>query len=336
MKRQRRKAFTLIEILIVIGVIAILAAMLLLGTSSLMSGSKARSTKATLASLQSMFADFDARTHLQKYPPFWRWLETGQTVPKTVSPAPNLQRNKNVDFWNVPELIGDSSGAFDTMDAPGMVIGDASNAVRNGSRAVLNTQQVMILLLSVPSNTAALQKIPADRYFTPSWVAATIQGPGLHGVLYDNTSAGQAEPVHYLVGAKVINNGQKFSKKAPEADSSTGAPAPAQGGDSIWAADSSPAAPLLLDAWDNPIIFVPATGLRVRLSNGATDYNVPTSAAVQPTSMIIVSPEGQVAMNTTVTPPQPQLTRPGRPFWASAGPDGDFAKGDDNIYSFEP
>jgi hypothetical protein len=32
---------------------------------------------------------------------------------------------------------------------------------------------------------------------------------------------------------------------------------------------------------------------------------------------------------------QPKVVQPGRPFWASAGPDGDFAKGDDNIYSFE-
>ena len=31
----------------------------------------------------------------------------------------------------------------------------------------------------------------------------------------------------------------------------------------------------------------------------------------------------------------PVVSRTGRPFFASAGPDGDFSTGDDNVYSFE-
>jgi hypothetical protein len=52
-----------------------------------------------------------------------------------------------------------------------------------------------------------------------------------------------------------------------------------------------------LDAWGNPIIFVPAGGL--------------AGVHVDP----VRSPDG-------------------RPFFASAGADGDFATGDDNLYSF--
>jgi prepilin-type N-terminal cleavage/methylation domain-containing protein len=65
--------------------------------------------------------------------------------------------------------------------------------------------------------------------------------------------------------------------------------------------------PVLLDGWGNPIIFVPASGL----SNVYTSTNTSSPALLPP----IQSPDH-------------------RPFWVSAGPDGDFVRGDDNIYSF--
>lgn len=55
-----------------------------------------------------------------------------------------------------------------------------------------------------------------------------------------------------------------------------------------------------LDGWGNPILFVPKDGLFIT-----------TGKRVRP-------PSG-----------------PDRPFWASAGPDGKFTGGEDNIYSFE-
>jgi hypothetical protein len=63
------------------------------------------------------------------------------------------------------------------------------------------------------------------------------------------------------------------------------------------------------DGWGNPIIFVPAS---IGLAGSSTQgVKLGTS-----TYVAITSPDG-------------------RPFWASAGPDGDFATGDDNVYSFE-
>jgi hypothetical protein len=58
----------------------------------------------------------------------------------------------------------------------------------------------------------------------------------------------------------------------------------------------------LADGWGNPIILCPPAGLEVKVKE---------SGAV-----------------TKVTAPG------GRPFWASAGPDGNFSTGDDNVYSF--
>ena len=62
---------------------------------------------------------------------------------------------------------------------------------------------------------------------------------------------------------------------------------------------------LMADGWGNPLIFVPGdAGLGIDRDNDGT-YDV------------------------TVHAPND------RPFWASAGPDGDFTKDDDNLYSFE-
>jgi hypothetical protein len=79
--------------------------------------------------------------------------------------------------------------------------------------------------------------------------------------------------------------------------------------------------------------------LRVRLLNGATSYgDLQTNGSytnfAKTVMAIIISPEGKVGPDPTSG--RIVCLQPGRPFFASAGPDGDFAKGDDNIYSFEP
>lgn len=70
--------------------------------------------------------------------------------------------------------------------------------------------------------------------------------------------------------------------------------------------------PLPLDAWGNPIVFVPASGL-TNLTTSGVSY---APGAVAPNLPALRAPDG-------------------RPFFASAGPDNDLAKGDDNLYSFQ-
>ena len=80
--------------------------------------------------------------------------------------------------------------------------------------------------------------------------------------------------------------------------------------------------PMPIDTWGNPIIFVPRGGLEgVRLKANSTADNRITSAGVDNTSY-----------GSNVLPPTPAGAQP---FFASAGPDGDFTTGDDNVYSFE-
>jgi len=72
--------------------------------------------------------------------------------------------------------------------------------------------------------------------------------------------------------------------------------------------------PVVLDGWGNPIIFVPSGGLgNVTMKDQGT---------------FIVTSGGMLRVGDALKPAL-------RPFFASAGADGDFSKGDDNMYSFE-
>jgi hypothetical protein len=241
------------------------------------------------------------------------------------------------DFWKIPYISqqtswrGGDGKCFDALDAPGPVNGDSpgaeSYAIRNGSRQVLNTQVVMQMLYMQPNNRQALGKIPPEKQFIPAWCGGQITKPSAAAVLYFGQPNGQ-EMVHFLFRTQIQDQGKRYiCNKPPGVDKSS---SPSGAPDvSDWTPDLSPANPILLDAWNNPIIFVPATGLRVRRLNGKAtiDPNENTQ------TFIDISPEGKVDYTD---PAHPRVITPGRPFFASAGEDGDFAKADDNIYSFQP
>jgi prepilin-type N-terminal cleavage/methylation domain-containing protein len=71
---------------------------------------------------------------------------------------------------------------------------------------------------------------------------------------------------------------------------------------------------VLLDGWGNPIIYVPSGGLTGVYIGG------PPPPSASPTSGVW----GKAKTIRSVD---------GRPFWASAGADGSFTTGDDNVYS---
>ncbi|HWE96929.1 MAG TPA: type II secretion system protein [Tepidisphaeraceae bacterium] len=85
--------------------------------------------------------------------------------------------------------------------------------------------------------------------------------------------------------------------------------------------------PVLLDGWKNPIIFVPASGLVVNLAQGAADKTTGTVGSMP----YIVRTSGVYPIGSAPLP-----SGNDRPFFASAGQDGNFTNGDDNLYSFQP
>jgi type II secretory pathway pseudopilin PulG len=135
----------------------------------------------------------------------------------------------------------------------------------------------------------------------------------------------------------LLNNLPREQLFFPTDDASTGPVDPTN--DPATTLDET-TAPVMLDGWGNPIIFVPASGLRgVSLGDreGATAAPLYVITSVKP-YLDTALPTDTIAPNA-------------RPFFASAGPDGvfdlapgddgqygtadDVSGGDDNVYSFE-
>jgi type II secretory pathway pseudopilin PulG len=329
---RRHHAFSTLELLTAIAIIAILAGILLLGTRSLLGGGKARATKVTLASLSGMLAEMDAKKQFDKPPTVWLWVDSAAASPKPPEMFPDAAAG--IDFWRTPFIDPNVTNTIrrpDAMDAPGQVSAD-TGPDRHASRAIINTQIVMQRLLSMPPNRAALQQISQELQFTPEYATGNVRSPGADHVIHsddDEMAVPPTEPIYYLAGARVTH---KYGTEVRRfLCTVNGVPSSADPASSPqFVPDTTQGAPLLLDGWQNPIIFVPGTGLRVR-KIGSKSELVPSD---KEQTVIVTSPEGKTGRDTATG--LPTVVQVGRPFFASAGPDGDFATGDDNIYSFEP
>ena len=252
---MRRKAFTLIEILLVIGVLIILIGITVWALKGAGSSASGNATKTTLENLTNMSEELNRKNKL-----------AGFEGPPAENPIYPIQP---------PPIFGGEA-------APGLVTADSKNTDRFGP-AVRNTSEVMRRLISIPDNKRSFEKLPSDQ---------TLAVP----------------------------------------------PSGTSGGGTV-----------VLDGWRNPILFVPTTGLRYVATNQKdSTYSSGTSYSK---GARVIAPKQNSPTNypfvywTAITatssgPPGPDwfegIRSPdGRSFWASAGPDGNFAQGDDNVYSFE-
>jgi prepilin-type N-terminal cleavage/methylation domain-containing protein len=212
--RRRRHAFTLIEMLVVIGVILILMSLAVIGYQVVEKAAAANQTKTTLNNLNAMLSELDAAE--------------GSTALPTYGPATG-GIGAAITGWTV----GDVSGQGAVTDRTGIIVSQTALAVAS--------------LLRVANNQKAFSQLPSSKVMT-------------------------------------FSNGTVTSGS------------------------------VLLDGWDNPIIYVPSGGIWVDVTTGGSS----------PTLVLITS-------------------RDKRPFFASAGPDGDFGAvsatsptaGDDDVYSRE-
>lgn len=232
----------MIEILTVIVIILILIGIIFTGTRYIVSASRARSTRATLANLQSLLSAYDAssRTALQQITDAYTAYQGAYSV--------------NVNPIVFPAITVTDTGVTQPQN-PNDPAAIPADMHRYDPFVQITSTIAMARILSLPENKTAMAKISTK--MLPTWL--TVAG--------------------------------------------------------------APATNILLDAWGNPIIYVPASGLvNVQLKSDSTKYYRVQSTGVQ--------------SYTTFNSP-PVANANARPFFASAGPDGDFAKGDDNIYSFE-
>jgi hypothetical protein len=141
------------------------------------------------------------------------------------------------------------------LDAPGDV--REGSPARDGSRGVLNTTLVMNLLAGIGVNRTSIQNLRPDQMFVPEWTDKQYIGPSDNDHVL-HLQVDQPEAVVYVIGNRVRHKGKSYICIDNEPSGT-----PASNG-SAWKEDPSPI-PMFKDGWGNPIIFVPASGLRVRI-----------------------------------------------------------------------
>lgn len=286
---MKRRAFTVIELMVVIGIIALLAGLLVMGVNKMQQSAKRRQTEQILENCRSMFAEFDAAKRPHYQPP--------DAASATPVPCP---QNVTADLYKPPGTINDRFGT-----------------------AVVISNAFMTQFRAMPVNAAALGKLSAE---SVTRLPGTLPNPSpwtsgsnykafdlSSGRVYDPTDPGNARYICILSHiSSTANQPPNPIYWIPEpTDNNT---------------------PVILDGWGNPVIFVP-WGLGADI--------VWSSPNPVPAGVLVVAGDRGIVM-TAAGPIAPKLNarpievgRPSRPFFGSAGPDGDFSKGDDNLYSFE-
>jgi len=296
----RRRGFTLVELLVVIGIILVLIAIVVMGLRHTSQMAARHETAAEMKVCDDLLKEYQAVNGMKNlegpassvtstyvlnlpYPP---WLNHAYYLPIYLDP-----RNGQIEVTGTqPETafgLDDLRGAVPTntsntprsIDAGDMSDKSSGNNPRWGARAVYNTQGVMYLLLKDPKNRAIVSAMPPKRILE-TWA-----------------------PFH---------TGDKAQKPF-----------------TVEAA-------VLLDGWENPIIYVPRGGMHVWMNIKGTGPETPWDY-----KEYIIRSSG-----TYETGKEPPVGNNDHPFFASAGPDGYFAdltvaqskrldRSSDNMYSFQ-
>lgn len=293
--RHPRRGFTLIELVIVIGIIMILMGLLVVGYRHINATAARRETVAELHVLRGMLQDYENHAGLAgiefaagqagdanapapgKFPVY---IDPASTVvPNTIAQWPIVRLPSNGSPSDSTDLTANGVPAQSTSagdvyitinNVPVTDMGDKADTggPRYASGAVVRSYDVMYVLMHLPSNRTTALAVQSKRVLEPP---------------SGNTPA-------------TIDQGV-----------------------------------VLLDGWGNPIIFVPRGGIHVYIQNPASTSSSPLPAniyLVRSTGTTLLTPSGSLMKD-------PPMTGAERPFFASAGQDGDFTLGEDNVYSFQ-
>ncbi|MGF1632603.1 MAG: type II secretion system protein [Phycisphaerae bacterium] len=266
---DNRHGFTTIELLVTMGILLILTSLVAVGVANVLERQKAKNTRITFATGQSMLSEYQEQVGFSE--PFGEWLvQTGpaadNVAKRSTGPAGALEFN----YWDAPDIISGSAMPINVPESVNQDNPEGQDA-RMKSAAVVSTQLAISRMRQAPLVRQIIDGVPESNRM----------------VIEADTSVWD-DPARIPQGMYCIDGGQ--AKRFV-------------GGS--WE-DVSEAPPVLLDGWQNPIILVPATGMIVDVDgDGTLDVNAPIRAP------------GNV------------------PFFASAGPDGNFQTHEDNLYSFD-
>jgi prepilin-type N-terminal cleavage/methylation domain-containing protein len=296
----RRRAFTLVELLVVIGIILVLIAIVVAGIRHTSYLAAKHETAAELKVCEDLLKEYQAINGMKNIEgpantvtpdralklPNPTWLNHEYRLPIYIDPTPALPNEVTgtqpqtalgiMDFKGSPPPPTGGQGPRPS-DAGDMSDNSSGNNPRWVCNAVYNTQGIMFILLKDPKNRALVSALSSNRILE-TWAPFAVGG---------------AKQPPFTIDAAVP-----------------------------------------LDAWGNPIIFVPRGGMHVVMD--------PTSSGTL--EEYIIRTSGTYRKIGVVPPVGPN----DHPFFASAGPDNYFnnllyqtasmAKFDrslDNIYSFQ-
>lgn len=350
--KNQRKAFTLVEMLVAIGIIVILVSMITLAVQKVVVSSKTNATKGFLQIGVTLLEEW-RRPGATDYPTF-PWPLMSPTTPAN------------------PLVPGDLSPNGAGLDSEGFQLSRAAIYRMNNQPAV----------------KTLIGKIPATRFIAPTVVfslppalPATPPGPGI-GYAFKGIFTGQgvATPTRFFI----CFNGLGIAAASAAPINPNPELWPANYRDYWLESSGSPDIQILKDAWENPTLLIPSCGFQATdlngdpilvTSDGVKTNNqffgaktddfltrlVWTTGRTYAVRQIVIAPIAKspaqwgLFMCASATAPlsavgnQPETSGgkplwdriPAVPFFASAGPDGIFFDPNnpktlqDNIYSFE-
>ena len=289
-----RRAFTMVEMLVTISIIILLVALGILAYAHIDRATVMRATRADLQMAQGFLDEYNA----------------GPGISQLGSGADTLNQSFPYKGGVFPAATPPGAGPNNTGPIGGTKK-DSQTAVWTGNVSLAGDQRLPV---SGTTGQGSQTSFPWDTSYT--------SGSAGHNAIYNT-----AEVMVLLMRLPAVNQsiGKLQSSKLLTLPG---------GSLSLSNGTLSMPAPILLDGWGNPIIFVPAGGLVTKVSGGASGTQ---HVLVRSSGIIDLdnNPNGYTAANP------PPLKDNDHPFWASAGPDGDFYGadstngGDDNIYSFQ-
>lgn len=373
--RSRASGFTTVELMTVVGILVLLATIAVIGFKFVGDRAKGNSVRVTLETLKSLTQEAETAGLFRRSPtrvwgnddtagtnplnmrsysttfPFLSgrivpdlWRRTDPTAPPPLPPpAPESALNSlwspgvvKPDVYRQGFFDGFNYGGRDPADVNAQTAPQPERMNWRVAPAIRNTTLAVAMLRTVPAVKSTLDSLPGSGSTYAAFWASTNAYPRGSRVIYDpidssnpaNATAASFDGPNVYLARRDVTAGNRPTPGTDTAD---------------WERSHT----AILDGFGNPIIFVLSAGLhfgeryqatrsyevgeRVFFGNGTGRVYYECIAPVSPNP-----PPAPPLTNTSFWRVATPVRSPdGRPFWASAGADGNFDTPADNLYSFE-